>query len=101
VQDPALRMLAPAELAELVDPERYLDPLPLSRDPALERLLWFAGVGDLLARADVLEVVEGPAREDLSERAEALHAELTRTLGAAQAGRRVRAVEHVDARCAL
>lgn len=101
IGEPALRMLEPPGLAETLSDatsDATLDPLPgFDRSPTLARVLWAAGVPDLLTVFAIEAVTPGPERADLAAEADALHAALGAVLGDA-VGARARVVDGLVAR---
>ncbi|MFK7986583.1 MAG: sacsin N-terminal ATP-binding-like domain-containing protein [Sandaracinaceae bacterium] len=92
VGEPSLRMLAPAEAAELARFEGFADPLPAAGRPAsVRRLLLASGVPDLLVGLRVVSLDLGPDRTDLDDTQRALTTELSPVL----AGAAVRIVEGI------
>jgi hypothetical protein len=91
LDDPAVRMLEPAELADSLPDDSLrgtLDPLaPTARDRGTIDLLLSAGVPDLWTGFEPRRIVPGPPRADLDGAAQALGSDLRRVLGDA-VGRR-------------
>ncbi len=99
VGDPAVRMLAPAALAEQLDAsvlDAWIDPLPTERNEALQSKLLSVGVPDLWSMFEPRAALPGPRREELDEEAAALRASLAPMLPGL--GARARVVEALAVR---